>query len=99
MTSPNKIPELQISEQDFANYDDEKREAILELSEHKTQWRSCLGGETDSRLLKYAVIHSIIIVLLIWSMVMLTLVDSCEATQLYSSMLTFLVGLVIPATK
>lgn len=99
MNSPNRIHELQISESDFANYDDEKREAIIELSDHKTQWRSCLCDTTDSRLLKYAVIHSIIIVLLIWSMVMLTLSTSCEATQMYSSMLTFLVGLVIPATK
>ena len=99
MSSPNKIHELQISAQDFANYDDEKREAIINLSEHKTQWRSCIGGTTDSRLLKYTVIHVIIFLLLIWCMVMLTLVDSCEATQLYSSMLTFLVGLVIPATK
>ena len=99
MASPNKIHELQISESDFANFTDEKRDAILELSEHKTQWKSCLGGSTDSRLLKYTIIHVIIFLLLIWCMVMLTLVDSCEATQLYSSMLTFLVGLVIPATK
>lgn len=99
MSSPNKINELQITENDFANLTDEKREAILELSEHKTQWKSCLGGATDSRLLKYTVIHTIIFLLLIWCMVMLTLVDSCEATQMYSSMLTFLVGLVIPATK
>ena len=99
MSSPNRIHELQISESDFANFTDEKRDAILELSEHKTQWKSCLGGSTDSRLLKYTVIHVIIFLLLIWCMVMLTLVDSCEATQLYSSMLTFLVGLVIPATK
>ena len=100
MSSPNRIHELQISESDFANFTDEKREAILELSEHKTQWKSCLcDSTTDSRLLKYTVIHVIIFLLLIWCMVMLTLVDSCEATQLYSSMLTFLVGLVIPATK
>ena len=99
MSSPNQIHEVQITENDFANYNDDQRDAVIELSEHKTQWRSCLGGSTDSRLLKYVVIHSLIFMLLVWCMVMLTLVDTCEGTQMYSAMLTFLVGLVIPATK
>lgn len=99
MSSHNKIHEVQISENDFANLTDEKRDAVIELAEHKTQWRSCLGGSTDSRLMKYVVIHLFIFLLLIWCMTMLTIVDSCEATQMYSSLLTFLVGLVIPATK
>ena len=99
MSNPNQIHEVQITENDFANYNDDQREAIIELSEHKTNWNSCLGGSTDSRLLKYTVIHTIIFMLLVWCMVMLTLVDTCEGTQMYSAMLTFLVGLVIPATK
>jgi len=77
MSSPNKIHELEIKESDFANLSESERDAVLELSSHKTQWKSCLGGATDSRLLKYTVIHVIIFLLLIWCMVMLTLVDSC----------------------
>ncbi len=96
---PNTDVEHQLSIEDFANYSEEQREAILEFKQASTQWNSCLGGSTDSRLLRYAVIHLIIIGLLIYTMFMLSAADDCESSQLYSSLLTFLIGLVIPTSK
>jgi hypothetical protein len=99
MPSPAPDIEHQISATDFANYTDEQRKAVLEYKEASTQWNSCIGGSTDSRLLKYIVIHFIIIALIIWTMVMLSHTTDCEGSQLHSSMLTFLIGLVIPTGK
>ena len=89
-------PEHQLSIEDFASYTPEQREAVLEFKQQSTQWNSCIGGSTDSRLLRYIVIHFIIIGLLIYTMLMLSGAESCEDSQLYSSLLTFLIGLVIP---
>ena len=91
--------EHQLSIQDFTNLDEKERQAVLEYQEASTQWNSCVGGSTDSRLLRYIVIHAIIIALISWTMVMLSRAQSCEDSQLYSSLLTFLIGLVIPASK
>lgn len=100
---PNPPPtadvEHQLSIEDFANYTPEQRDAILEFKQASTQWNSCVGGSTDSRLLRYIVIHAIIIALISWTMVMLSKAESCEDSQLYSSLLTFLIGLVIPTSK
>ena len=91
--------EHQLSIEDFTNLDEKERQAVLEYQEASTQWNSCVGGSTDSRLLRYVVIHAIIIALISWTMVMLSRAQSCEDSQLYSSLLTFLIGLVIPASK
>ena len=99
MPAPNQDVEHQLSIEDFANYTPEQRDAILEFKQASTQWNSCIGGSTDSRLLKYIVIHTIIIGLLIYTMFMLSKASDCESSQLYSSLLTFLIGLVIPSTK
>ena len=91
--------EHQLSIEDFTNLDEKQRQAVLEYQQASTQWNSCVGGSTDSRLLKYVVIHTIIIGLLIYTMFMLSKASDCESSQLYSSLLTFLIGLVIPSTK
>ena len=82
---------------DFANYTKEQQEAILEFKEHEYEWKSCIPacGSTDSRLLKYAVLHIIVVSLLIFSAVGLSRADTCEDTSLYQSLLTFLLGLII----
>ena len=97
--APSTDVEHQLSIDDFANYTPEQRDAILEFKQASTQWNSCVGGSTDSRLLRYVVIHAIIIALISWTMVMLSRAQSCEDSQLYSSLLTFLIGLVIPTSK
>ena len=97
--APSTDVEHQLSIEDFANYTPEQRDAILEFKQASTQWNSCIGGSTDSRLLRYVVIHAIIIALISWTMVMLSKAESCEDSQLYSSLLTFLIGLVIPTSK
>ena len=97
--APSTDVEHQLSIEDFANYTPEQRDAILEFKQASTQWNSCVGGSTDSRLLRYIVIHAIIIALISWTMVMLSRAQSCEDSQLYSSLLTFLIGLVIPTSK
>ena len=100
MPAPTPVPpEHQLSIEDFANYSEEQRQAVLEFTEQNTQWNSCIGGSTDSRLLRYIVIHFIIIGLLIYTMLMLSSAEDCESSQLYSSLLTFLIGLVIPTSK
>lgn len=91
--------EHQLSIEDFTNLDEKQRQAVLEYQEASTQWNSCVGGSTDSRLLRYIVIHLIIVGLLIYTMFMLSAAESCEDSQLYSSLLTFLIGLVIPTSK
>lgn len=91
--------EHQLSIEDFTNLDEKQRQAVLEYQEASTQWNSCVGGSTDSRLLRYIVIHFIIIGLLIYTMLMLSAAEDCESSQLYSSLLTFLIGLVIPTSK
>ena len=87
--------EAELTPADFANYTQEQQEAILEFKEHENQWKSCLGGSTDSRLLKYTVLHVIVISLLIFSAVGLSKAKDCETTALYQSLLTFLLGLII----
>ena len=98
--APTPVPvEQQLSIEDFTNLDEKQRQAVLEYQEASTQWNSCIGGSTDSRLLRYIVIHLIIIGLLIYTMLMLSGAEDCESSQLYSSLLTFLIGLVIPTSK
>jgi hypothetical protein len=87
--------EDQITPADFANYSPQQQEAIIEFKEHENYWKSCLGGSTDSRLLKFTVLHVIVVSLLIFSAVGLSRATSCEETSLYQSLLTFLLGLII----
>ena len=84
-----------ITPADFANYTPEQQDAILEFKEHENYWKSCLGGSTDSRLLKFTVLHIIVVSLLIFSAVGLSRAEDCETTALYQSLLTFLLGLII----
>lgn len=69
----------------------------VENEHHK--WQSCLGGATDSRLLKFCAMYTLIFQVFSFCLYMLSKSKTCEDTTTYISLLTFLLGLVIPTSK
>lgn len=62
------------------------------------QWNCCICSKpTDSRLLKYGVSRAIICGLILWSTIMISTAQSATERCDYTALLTFFVGLLIPA--
>lgn len=62
----------------------------------RVQYRSCCGCRIDSRAALLVTQIFIIVICFIFTLVKLSLVHACEEQQSYMSLLTFLLGLVIP---
>ena len=58
----------------------------------------CLSGKerTDSRLIKFCAIYVVLMLVIVFAMAMLLTRPSCEEQTSYMSLLTLLIGLVIP---
>jgi len=71
----------------------------IEVEDEHYKWTSCLGGATDSRLLRFCAIYTLILQVFVFCLYMLSQSKTCEDTTTYVSLLTFLLGLVIPTSK
>lgn len=78
-------------------------EQVIEVKDFKNDtplndntWSSCCSNrKTDSRLLKFISVHSIVLIIIIFCLFELDKVDTCEDSNMYSSLLTFSLGLII----
>ena len=78
---------------------EDKRAALdieIQKYEQNTQWNSCCCNKTDSRLLKYILRYCIIVMVTSFSLYKLNEAEDCAQETTYISLLTFVVGLVIP---
>ena len=80
---------LPIEIKDFEKKDIEN---VKELN----QWDSCCCGDTDSRLLKFIAQYFLIWAFFTFCVFMLYKAETCEDSQLYSSLLLLVVGVIIP---
>ena len=86
--------------EEFINYSEEQRKAVLALVEEEHTWECCCSSNngrrsSDKRLIKFVVVHSVIISVIVFSGTMLGLSDTCEDSQAFSGLLTFCLGLII----
>ena len=71
---------------------------VEETLEH--EWVSCCSSRrTDSRMLVFVSQLAFGLIILTFCMGMLITADSCEDTQLYSSILTGIIGMFLPAPR
>ena len=80
----------EIKEDDFEI--DIKREDSFSID----QWRSCCCTTTDPRLLKYVSVYFILASVCVFSMYELHLSEECSDQTTYISLLTFVLGLIVP---
>ena len=77
-----------------------RNDRILDMKinpETLSLWRCCcFEKKTDSRLIKFIAVYLIIFIVFIFTLVMLFYSHSCEDQTLYMSLLTLLLGLIIP---
>jgi hypothetical protein len=71
----------------------------IEVENQHYSWKSCCLGSTDSRLLKLLFTYATLGIVLIFSITMLLLSDTCEQDTTYMSLLMFTIGLLIPTNK
>jgi len=78
---------------DMKNIDREQVEAFEEL----VKWQCCCSNrQSDSRMIKFLALYSTVTILFVFSMIQLKNADTCEEGNLYSSILTLLIGIVLP---
>jgi hypothetical protein len=73
--------------------------STIEVEDEHYAWQSCLGGSTDSRLLKFCAIYFTLFQVIIFCIVMIYKTDAPEDQTTYISLLTFILGLIIPTGK
>lgn len=72
----------------------------IENLEEITKWyMCCLNRTTDSRLLKFIALYIILVGILTFCILMLATSDKCEDTTAYLSLLTLIIGVVIPTPQ
>jgi len=72
----------------------------FETKQETNQWTSCcFENPTDSRLLKFVVVYFIILMIITFSLYQLSLSDTCETQTTYISLLTLILGIVLPSPK
>jgi hypothetical protein len=67
--------------------------------EQLNTWRSCCWGKTDSRLIKFLAQYLILLMVFVFTLFQLHYANSCEDSTAYLSLLTLLLGVVIPSPK
>ena len=79
---------------DIKKMDNDDVKNVQKLNE----WYCCFFQKpTDSRLLKFLLQYIILLAVFIFCLAQLWRADNCESTTTYISLLTFLLGLIIPS--
>lgn len=74
--------------------------SAIEVENEHYKWHSCcIGQKTDSRLLKFCSIYLIIFLVFIFCLIKLFYAKTCQEETTYISLLTFILGLVIPSDR
>lgn len=84
-------PDIRIEDFKDVSMSDIKKE------EESQQWRCCMCGTTDSRLLRFVAVYLIILIVFMFCLLMLSRATNCEETTTYISLLTMLLGVVLPS--
>ena len=64
------------------------------------QWHCCcFEKKTDSRLIKFISVYLIILTVFLFTLIMLFYAKTCEDQTLYMSLLTLLLGIIIPTPR
>ena len=84
-------PEINIEDFKDVSMSDIKKE------DEAAQWHCCLCGSTDSRLLRFLATYLIILMVFVFCLMMLSRSTTCEDTTTYVSLLTLLLGLILPS--
>lgn len=89
-------PFTTINVHEVKKMDDDDIEHVEELS----QWRCCcFERKSDSRMIKFISQYVLIVAFFMFCTTMLFHAESCEDSQLYSSLLLLIVGVIIPNPK
>lgn len=68
--------------------------------ETANQWVSCCSSrKTDSRLLQFITVYIIISSIVAFCLYELSLSNTCSHTQTYMSILTLILGVILPSPK
>lgn len=76
-----------------------ERKLEHEKDEYRDRWKSCLGCESDRRIVTYFSQMTIIAVVISFCIYQLITLDSCPDQQAYLGLLSFVIGLVFPNPK
>lgn len=70
----------------------------LEIIKNNNMWKSCLcDGGTDSRLIRFLCQYLILLMVFSFCLTMLYNSKTCEDNQAFMSLLTLLLGIVVPS--
>jgi hypothetical protein len=87
----------------FCNNQEEKKEDLelqrIDTPEEKKVWRSCCFGEINKDAMVFFTQVIILFSFLIFCCGQLVRVDSCEGQQLYSSLITLVLGILCPSPR
>jgi hypothetical protein len=86
---------IDITVEDFKNIS----LADIEVEESHYKWRCCIGGHTDSRLIKFLAVYFILVLVFIFCLFMLLNAKTCEDSTAYMALLTMLIGILIPTPR
>ena len=90
MTADSKDLELNLS--DFKDVS----MSTIDIEQKHFSYQSCLGCNSDSRLIKLLFKHGTITISLLFVIYMLSQATTCEDTSMYGPLLTFIIGLGVP---
>ena len=96
MASPFKTPRSLTPVPDLERMNSEDVKHITELN----KWSCCcFSHTTDSRLIRFLGQYLILFMVFVFTLTMLFNAESCEDVQGYMSLLTLLLGIIIPNPK
>ena len=94
MTNTSPFSTIRIHDVKKMDHDD------IENIEELTKWTCCcFKKKSDSRLIKFFAQYCLIVAFFSFCSAMLFMAESCEDSQLYSSLLLLVVGVIIPQPK
>jgi hypothetical protein len=71
--------------------------SAIDKNDEYHQWHSCcVGRSTDSRLLKFVSLYLILLGVVVFCLVSLSNSTTCEDTTTYISLLTLILGVILP---